>query len=303
MDSNIFHFIDYLEKDKKYSKHTILAYQKDLDFFSTYIYNQFQESQITNVHYPMIRNWIVSLSDDKISNQSINRKIASLKAFYRFLQKNKTIQESPLLKHKALKTHKSLQIPFSEKELDHLLNNLTFPETIIGIRDKLIIDVFYTTGIRKSELIELKTKDVDVNNKTIKVLGKRNKERIIPILPKTIALIHIYNSEKANIEQVTNEYFFLTEKAKKLYNSLVYKIINSYLSEVSEKVKKSPHMLRHTYATHLLNNGADLNSVKELLGHSSLASTQVYTNSSLAELKNVYQNNHPRNNNDSKNKV
>jgi integrase/recombinase XerC len=238
----------------------------------------------------------VSLSDDGLSNASINRKIASLKSFYKFLLKTKQIETSPLLKHKALKAPKKLQIPFSEKELDLVLNQINYTDDFDGIRDKLIVDLFYTTGIRRTELIHLKSQNIDLYNKTIKVLGKRNKERIIPILPIVADQIKLYLTERSQLQSIKDlDYFFLLLKGVKLNDSFVYRIINYYFSNVSEKVKKSPHILRHTFATHLLNNGADINSVKELLGHSSLASTQVYTHSSLAELKKVYGNAHPRN--------
>jgi integrase/recombinase XerC len=201
-----------------------------------------------------------------------------------------------LLKHKALKSPKKIQIPFSEKEVDLVLNQIQYPAGFEGTRDKLVIDLFYTTGIRRSELINLLLRNVNISSKTIKVIGKRNKERIIPLMPILENQIRLYLSERANIEQIKDEeFFFLTLKGIKLNDSFVYRIINHYFSHVSEKVKKSPHILRHTFATHLLNNGADINSVKELLGHSSLASTQVYTHSSLAELKKVYENAHPRN--------
>jgi integrase/recombinase XerC len=243
-----------------------------------------------------VRSWIVSLSDDGLSSASINRKVSSLKAYYKFLLKTKQLNSSPLLKHKALKSPKKLQIPFSEKEVDLVLNQLTYTDDFDGMRDKLVIDLFYTTGIRRAELIELKLQDVDLSNHTIKVLGKRNKERIIPLLPVVEEQVRTYLFERARLQTVTDSaYFFLLQKGVKLNNSFVYRLINYYFSNVSEKVKKSPHILRHTFATHLLNNGADINSVKELLGHSSLASTQVYTSSSLAELKKVYGSAHPRN--------
>jgi integrase/recombinase XerC len=210
--------------------------------------------------------------------------------------KIKQLEVSPLLKHKALKSPKKIQIPFSEKEVDLVLNQNQYKDGFEGVRDKLIIDLFYTTGIRRSELINLLVSNVNVSGNTIKVIGKRNKERIIPLLPILKNQIRLYLSERANSEQIKDgEFFFLTSKGIKLNDSFVYRIINHYFSHVSEKVKKSPHILRHTFATHLLNNGADINSVKELLGHSSLASTQVYTHSSLAELKNVYEKAHPRN--------
>ncbi len=289
-------FRDYLQLEKKYSPHTVNAYLNDIEFFESFNKNQFNEEHIDQANYSQIRSWIVSLVDDNISNVSINRKISSLKAFYKFLLKTKQIEVSPLLKHKALKTPKTLQIPFSENEVAEVLSQIPNPVGFEEIRNKLIIDLFYTTGIRRTELIHLKINNVNSSNNTIKVLGKRNKERIIPVLPIVSQELNLYLNERAHLEQVTDkDHFFLTKKGLKLNDSFVYRLINSYFSTVSEKVKKSPHILRHTFATHLLNNGADLNSVKELLGHSSLASTQVYTHSSLSELKKVYEDAHPRN--------
>ena len=276
--------------------HTVNAYVNDLLFFKEFLKTNFEQETLEDVNYSMIRSWIVFMVDNEMSNSSVNRKIASLKAFYKFLLKIKQINSSPLLKHKSLKTPKILQIPFSEKELDNVLNEIKYPEGFDGVRDKLLIDLFYTTGIRRSELIGLKIQNVNTSTATIKVLGKRNKERILPILPIISKQINLYLSERARLEQVKdNEYFFLMLKGVKLNDSFVYRLINYYFSNVSEKVKKSPHILRHTFATHMLNNGADLNSVKELLGHSSLASTQIYTHSSLSELKKVYGDAHPRN--------
>jgi integrase/recombinase XerC len=268
----------------------------DLAYFEAFNKNHFDQETIEQVNYSQIRSWIVSLVDDNMSNVSVNRKIASLKAFYKFLLKIKQIEVSPLLKHKALKTPKKIQIPFSEKEVDEVLSQMQNPVGFEEIRNKLVIDLFYTTGMRRAELIHLKLVNVDLSNGVIKVLGKRNKERLIPVLPIITEQLSVYIKERYSLEVIVNEdYFFLTKKGLKLNDSFVYRLINSYFSTVSEKVKKSPHVLRHTFATHLLNNGADLNSVKELLGHSSLASTQVYTHSSLSELKQVYKDAHPRN--------
>ena len=293
--SNLKPFQDYLQHEKKYSIHTVTAYVNDLLFFQEFLKITFDNDSLEEVNYSMIRSWIVSLVDNGISNSSVNRKMASLKSFYKFLLRTKQIENSPLLKHKSLKTPKKIQIPFSEKELDNVLNHIPYPDGFEGIRDKLIIDLFYTTGIRRTELIHLQLQNVDLSANTLKVLGKRNKERILPILPIIGKQIKSYLTERATIEDIKDsEYFFLLLKGVKFNDSFVYRLINYYFSNVSEKVKKSPHILRHTFATHMLNNGADLNSVKELLGHSSLASTQVYTHSSLSELKKAYGNAHPR---------
>jgi len=289
-------FYDYLLLEKNYSQHTVTAYINDIGFFESFLSNEFEDDNLLLINYNQIRSWIVSLSDDGISNASINRKVSSLKSFYKFLLKTKQIDTSPLLKHKALKAPKKIQIPFSEKELDMVLNQIMYKEGFEGVRDKLIVDLFYTTGIRRTELINLKIQNVDLSNKTIKVIGKRNKERLIPILTIIEEQIKKYLSERSSMQEVKeSEYFFLLSNGVKLNDSFVYRLINYYFSNVSEKVKKSPHILRHTFATHLLNNGADINSVKELLGHSSLASTQVYTHNSLAELQKVYNSAHPRN--------
>jgi len=296
MDNSKQAFRDYLLLEKNYSLHTVNGYGNDLLFFETYIKKEFEKEDLIAINYSQIRSWIVSLVNDGVSNSSVNRKIASLKSYYKFLLKTKQIEVSPLLKHKALKSPKKIQIPFSENEVSLVLNQIQYKEGFEGTRDKLVIDLFYATGIRRSELINLLLSNVNISSKTIKVIGKRNKERIIPLLPILENQIRLYLSERVNIEQIKDkDFFFLTTKGIKLNDSFVYRIINHYFSNVSEKVKKSPHILRHTFATHLLNNGADINSVKELLGHSSLASTQVYTHSSLAELKKVYENAHPRN--------
>ncbi|MFH6994716.1 tyrosine-type recombinase/integrase [Flavobacterium sp. FlaQc-48] len=296
MKSNKEAFRDYLQLERKYSAHTVNAYLNDVLFFETFNKVHFEQENIEQVNYSQIRSWIVSLVDEGLSNVSVNRKMSSLKAFYKFLLKTKQIEVSPMLKHKALKTPKIVQIPFSEKELTDLMLAVGSPSGFEEVRDKLIVDLFYTTGMRRAELIHLMKCDVDLSSSVVKVLGKRNKERIIPVLPIIVGQFNLYLQERALVEKIVDEdYFFISAKGLKLSESFVYRLINSYFSKVSEKVKKSPHVLRHTFATHLLNNGADLNSVKELLGHSSLASTQVYTHNSLAELKKVYKNAHPRN--------
>ncbi|TDX14405.1 tyrosine-type recombinase/integrase [Flavobacterium sp. S87F.05.LMB.W.Kidney.N] len=296
MKTNKEAFRDYLLLEKKYSPHTVGAYLNDIVSFESFVVESFDQDNIDAVNYSQVRSWIVFLVDQNISNVSVNRKMASLKAFYKFLLKTKQIEINPMLKHKALKTPKVVQVPFSEKELKDLLSQIEVPVGFEEVRDKLIVEMFYVTGMRRAELIHLMIKNVDRSAGVIKVLGKRNKERIIPILPIIVDQIDSYIKERDGLGNIVDsDYFFISKKGLKLSESFVYRLINSYFSRVSEKVKKSPHVLRHTFATHLLNNGADLNSVKELLGHSSLASTQVYTHNSLAELKKVYKGAHPRN--------
>ena len=289
-------FIDYLSLEKKYSKHTVIAYQKDLESFQEFNQEKFEKKNIDDANYSQIRSWIIHLVDSGITNRSINRKISSLNSFYKFLLKVESIKVNPLLKHKALKTSKKVQIPFSEKEISTVLGNFNFDDSFEGVRDKLIIELFYSTGIRRVELVQLKMIDVNVSNKTLKVLGKRNKERYLPLLDSVITTIKKYLNSRKTLEIINdNDILFLTKKGDKIYETLVYRVINEYFSNVSTKVKKSPHILRHSFATHLLNQGANLNAVKELLGHSSLAATQVYTHNSIAELKKVYAKSHPRN--------
>lgn len=289
-------FISYLALEKNYSDHTVKAYQRDIEAFDEYCSREYETSSIDQVAYTQIRSWVVILVTSEISNRSINRKVASLKAYYRFLQRIEVIKNNPLAKHKALKTSKKIEVPFSEKEMENVLQQITFENDFEGQRNKLIIELLYATGIRRAELINLKINDVDLNRNTILVLGKRNKERIVPLLDATKMAFLDYFTERKKLERIIDErHIFLLKTGFKIYETLVYRVINKYLSVVSTKVKKSPHILRHTFATHMLNKGADLNSVKELLGHSSLASTQVYTHNSIAELKKVHLAAHPRN--------
>jgi len=288
-------FIDYLLLEKKYSPQTAVAYQKDIEAFQLFISQEFSESEISKANYSQIRSWIVQLVDRSISNRTINRKISSLNSFYKFLLMIEVVAVNPLIKHKALKVSKKIQIPFSETEVVSALNGIN-PETFEGLRDKLVVELFYSTGMRRIELVQLQIQDIDLSQKHVKVLGKRNKERIIPLLPSVINTIESYLLERLKLESIKDpSIFFLTKKGTKVYEMLIYRIITGYFDTVSSKVKKSPHILRHSFATHLLNNGADINSVKELLGHSSLAATQVYTHNSVAELKKVYEKSHPRN--------
>ena len=287
-------FFDYLEIEKKYSSNTIEAYRNDLNVFAGFLIDEFEVNNINNTSYSYIRSWIVDLVNKGISNRSINRKITSLNSYFKFLLKIDLISENPLTNHKALKTQKKIQLPFSENEMVNVLDLDNYEDNFTGVRDRLIIDLFYTTGIRRIELIQLMISDLNINNKYIKVLGKRNKERIIPLIDSTINILNKYLSYRDELKS-DETFLFITSKGKPVYEKLIYRIINKYFDTISTKVKKSPHIIRHSFATHLLNNGADLNSVKDLLGHSSLAATQVYTNRSIDEIKKVFAKSHPRN--------
>ncbi|WP_242157909.1 tyrosine-type recombinase/integrase [Aestuariivivens sediminis] len=288
-------FTDYLLLEKKYSSLTVKAYTNDIESFSGFIKDEFSSMDIVSVNYAQIRSWIISLVEQNISNRSINRKISALNTFYRFQLKIGEIKTNPLTIHKALKTIKKVQLPFSKAEIDKVLDDIIFDDSFEGIRDRVIVELFYSTGIRRIELVNLKLNSLNFQSKTLKVLGKRNKERIVPLLDSILKTLEMYLVKRSRLENIQDsDSLFLTKKGAKIYETLVYRIINNYFSKASSKVKKSPHILRHSFATHLLNQGADLNAVKELLGHSSLAATQVYTHNSIAELKKVHLKAHPR---------
>lgn len=288
-------FKDYLLLEKKYALLTIKNYERDLIQFFNYLDIKATEFELQIIDYGSIRSWIVILIEEGISNRTVNRKIASLKAFFKFLVKVQIIESSPLLLHKKLKEPKKAQVPFSINEIENVLDQYYNHDDFESLRNYLIILLLYTTGIRRSELINLKEIDIDFENNTLKVLGKRNKERYVPLLNSVKeVLINYLELKSKRYPSYSNEYVFITKKGVKVYETLVYRVVNSYFSKASSKLKKSPHILRHSFATHLLNEGADLNSVKDLLGHSSLASTQVYTHNSIAELKKVYRGAHPR---------
>tara|TARA_B100000524_G_scaffold300339_1_gene175010 strand:- start:81 stop:965 length:885 start_codon:yes stop_codon:yes gene_type:complete len=287
-------FKDFLKLEKKYSDHTLLAYSNDIESFFSFLKSEFKQLDHKKVNYSQVRYWITKLVDKGLSNGTINRKVSSLKTYYKYLVKIEALKSSPLLNHKALKQNKKIQVPFSEDEIKAVLE-LNINNHFDDIRNKLIVELLYSTGIRRAELINLKLTDVDINQNQIKVLGKRNKERYIPLIKSLQDTISLYLIKRNLLDKIDDKpYFFLTKKGRKIYSALVYRVVKNYFTEASTKAKKSPHILRHSFATHLLNNGADLNSVKELLGHSSLASTQVYTHNNISELKKVYSKSHPR---------
>ena len=286
-------FFQHLQYEKRFSAHTLTAYKSDLQAFSEYIHTQFEVDDLTQVPHTFIRSWIVQLMDGGLKSKSINRKISTLKSYYKFLQREGEIIQSPMLKVISPKVPKRLPQFVEERGMERLLEQQDFENTFEGIRNRLIMELFYATGIRVSELINLKASDVNISGMQIKVLGKRNKERIIPISEHLLPLMNLYLDEKSH-SIGNNEFYFCSVKGGPLYTKYVYRLVKSELSKVTTIQKKSPHILRHTFATHMLNNGADLNAIKEILGHSSLAATQVYTHNSIEKLKNIYKQAHPK---------
>lgn len=287
-------FFNFLKYEKRVSEYTIISYSNDLLQFKAFLSERFSES-LENAKHLHIRAWIVSLMEQSLSPRSVNRKIASLKSFYHFLIKRGHIEEDPLFKIKSLKTEKKLPIFIQEKELSMLLDQLSFEESFEGIRDKLIIELLYNTGIRLSELINLTEKNVNLTKNHIKVLGKRNKERIIPFSNAFNNIITQYTREKIKcFKNNETKELIVTNAGKTTYPMFIYRVVKKYLSQVTTENKKSPHVLRHTFATHLLNKGADINAVKELLGHTSLVATQIYTHNSIRKLKDMHKQAHPK---------
>jgi integrase/recombinase XerC len=288
-------FLDYLQFEKNYSSNTLNAYKRDLTQYNKFVVDYNDKLKIEKVNYKIIRSWIVKMVNNNISNRSINRKVSSLKSFYNFLIKTETINSSPLIAHTPLKQSKKIQVPFSQDEINSLLDSDFFTNDYRGILRKTIISFFYFTGVRRIELITLKESDVNIESSTVKIMGKRSKERIIPILPKLKKAIIFYNEIKFKFHnQTSSDYFFISKNGKQLSEKFVYRTVSEYFNLVSPKLKKAPHVLRHSFATHLINEGADINSVKELLGHSSLSATQVYSHTSMERIKEVFKNSHPR---------
>ena len=285
-------FLEYLEFEKRYSVHTLKSYRTDLDQLQTYLTTTYDENGIEHVTHDMLRSWIVSLIEAKISTRSVSRKLSAVKSFFKWGRKFEYVSADPTLKLTLPKIPKRLPVYVEEEEMEIINTQGMFPDTFEGKRDRLIVELFYQTGIRSNELLMLKTKDVDFHRGTIKVLGKRNKERIIPVGSDVISLMEPYYKIRAR-DFEPSPFFFITLKGESLYPKLVYKIVNTYLGRVSSLRKKSPHVLRHTFATHMLNRGADLNAIKELLGHSSLAATQVYTHNSIEKLQEIHRKAHP----------
>jgi len=295
-DMPIESFLNYLRFEKRYSPNTLLSYENDLRQFSSFLKRQYDLVDLREVKYVFIRSWIADLNGNgEVNARSINRKLSTLKSFYKFLVKKGEIKASPMLKVIAPKIPKRLPVFIEKKSTETLFEHVEFGDDFKGLRNRLILELFYATGIRRAELINMKSTSVDQYNSSIKVLGKGNKERIIPIdndLKKSI--LQYEALKKLTFEKINNDYLILNDKGNKITISFVYQLVKTFLSLVTTVEKKSPHVLRHTFATHLSNNGADLNAIKELLGHSSLAATQVYTHNTIERLKEIYKQSHPK---------
>ena len=283
-------FITYLSSEKRFSEHTVKSYTTDLTQFTSFLADEFQiVDDINEIRFQIIRTWIASLLEKGVSPRSVNRKISTLKSYFKFLIREGVIVENPMMKVVAPKSKKRLPVFIEEDQIESLLNEVRFEEGFIGERNKLIIELFYVTGIRLSELINIKISDIDFQNQLIKVLGKRNKERLIPLSSSMVGELRSFIEKNQQ-----NQFLFTNLDGKRLYTKLVYRLVNKYIGEISSVNKKSPHILRHTFATHMLNNGADINAIKELLGHATLSATQVYTHNTIEKLKTVYKQAHPR---------
>jgi integrase/recombinase XerC len=288
-------FLRYLAYERRYSAHTLTAYQADLVQFEAYLHTTFSLQDSAAATHLHIRSWVLSLVEEGLTPRSVNRKLASLRSYYKFLLKREAIQQDPTLKVRAPKVQKGLPHFVQEAEMDRLLDQIPFPDTFDGWRDRLVLELLYGTGMRLSELLQLRIQNVDLHEGVIKVLGKRNKERVIPMARPLQELVRNYlGSRLQAFAGEENSFLLLTDKGEQAYPMFVYRLVRKYLGTFTSSEKQSPHVLRHTFATHLLNRGADLNAVKDLLGHSSLAATQVYTHNSMEKLRKVFEQAHPK---------
>lgn len=288
-------FISYLKFEKRYSEHTVRSYTDDLETFFEYISREFGETALADIGPAYVRSWLATLKDQGFSSRSINRKISALKSFYKYQLRTGVVEKSPMTPVISPRTSKRLPVYVEQRDTETLFTHIDFSDDWEGLTDRLVLRILYQTGMRLSELVNLRETQVDAGNRSLKVVGKGNKERIIPVSPELIAEIGDYCGRKGMvIEKADRSYLLIGKSGKKLYPKYVYRVVRRYLGEVTTIDKKSPHVLRHTFATHLMNGGADLNSVKELLGHSSLAATQVYTHNTIEKLKDIHKKAHPK---------
>lgn len=290
-------FIEYLRFEKRYSQHTITAYQNDLLQFRQFISQQYDTLLIENIKRTHIRSWLAALSEEKVSSKSIHRKISTLSSFFKYLHRQGVVSASPMINITKPKTEKRLASFVRQDKIEQVLNQASahkMAENISELNKQLIVEIFYQTGIRRSEMLGLTLANTDLNRRELKVLGKGNKERIIPINQQLSELIKHYLSKRSKVVQADNDKLIVLPNGKPLYPKYVYNVVNGVLKTSTTLKKNSPHILRHTFATHLLNEGADINAIKELLGHASLAATQIYTHNSIEKLKNVHKKAHPK---------
>jgi len=290
-------FVQYIEFEKRYSKHTVTAYKNDLVQFYTFLNQHYSFSHPGDITYLMVRSWVVEMMNNNVCPRSVNRKLSTLKTYFNFLLKEKIVPVSPMGKVVFPKTSKKLPVFVEKDKMDILFTEVDFGDGYEAFRNRLIFEIFYSTGIREAELINLKLSDIDSQNLTLKILGKRNKERLIPYSLRLHKLLSTYLLERQKFVSTfdeENDFLFITSAGKQLYPKFVYRLVVKYLSMITSLDKKSPHVLRHTFATHMLNNGADLNAIKELLGHANLSATQIYTHNTVEKLKTIYKQAHPR---------
>jgi integrase/recombinase XerC len=287
-------YLDHLKYEKRYSPHTVLAYENDLNQFILFGQKEEQAFLIEKANHHLIRNWILSLMDAGVTARSVNRKISTLKSFYKFLIQGELLESNPVDRIIMPKTGKKLPVFVQENEINRLLDGCYFSKDFTGTRDKAMISLFYGTGIRLSELQQIQFTDLDLNGKMVKVHGKRNKDRLVPFPTEISIVLSEYILRRNELFDGNSPFLFLTEKGEPVYSRLIHRVVTHHLAQVTTLDKKSPHILRHSYATHLLNRGADLNAIKELLGHANLSATQVYTHTTFEKLKEVYKQAHPR---------
>ena len=287
-------FTRFLQYEKRFSQHTVRAYSRDLQSFFDFQQSMYQVSAMPEITHSMIRSWVVSLMEQHLTPRSVNRKISALKTYCRFLLRNGELKKNPMLKVLSPKTSKRLPVYVEQQQMQRLFDGVAFSDDFAGQRDRLLLELFYATGMRLSELVNLKEGDIDFGSSSVKVLGKRNKERIVPLTPLVLRAIKTYLEEKRKNGWAGEARLFVTDAGKPVYARMVYRIVKRALGQVTTLEKKSPHVLRHTFATHMLNNGADINSIKDILGHANLSATQVYTHNNVEKLKSVYKQAHPR---------
>jgi len=293
-DERLTDYIHYLKFEKRYAAHTLIAYQKDLEQFSDYLLTECELSELKDISHFHIRGWLAGMKEAKHTARTINRKISSLNTYYKYLQKHGHTAVNPVSKLHAQRLPERLPVYLKESETQLLLEELEFEDGLKGFTDRLICELLYSTGMHRNELLQLKERDIEWSLRQIRILGKGNKERLVPVSPVILDDLRAYIAAKRTLDMHNDIYLLNLSNGEPLYSGYVYRVVTKYLGQITTLKKKSPHVLRHTFATHLLNNGANIQAIKDLLGHSSLAATQVYTHNNIDKLKEIHKNNHPR---------